>query len=406
MGYRAEGFEFNVAQAYPNTDYYSARIPSAVFGSLCIPVMYSICRSLGLSISASILGAVMTLFDNLLLIESRLILLDAQLIFYIELTLLCALRLWRQAESGALGSRSYYGYLAATAISGAAAMSVKWTAAVTPFLIAIVCAFGVWFLRKPMPVMHCIIAACIGLSVYVVPWFIQVRVATVSTSSATRMGDRFRSTLHGNASFPYDPSHNVTFAETLYELHWRQYRANQNVKTRHKWETKWYEWPLNLRGIYYYVAKAPESTDKHPRARIVYLLQNPAGALWVFAAVVAFIILLPCHFRYRVFIPVTHPLHNAVSRGSFLLSGYIMNLVPYMFVERCCFLYHYLPALMYGQLLTALLVDSLPRRIQAILIAFIGCTVVAAFYHWSPWVYALSLDSAGLESLMLMPRWN
>lgn len=398
--------QFAVGAIYNNNDYLLARFPSALFGSACIPLMYLICRQLRLSVTSSVLGATLPLFDNLLITESRLILLDSQLLFYLKLTLLCALRLWEVAEEGNVSSRRYYKYLVATALSGAAAFSVKWTAAVTPFLIVVVCGMGVWFLSKPTPLLHCGIAAVVGLAFYVVPWYIHLRVSTISTPMATRMGDRFRSTLLGNTTFPYNPRHSVTFAESLYELHWRQFRANQKVKTRHKWESKWYEWPLNLRGIYYFVDKAEGYTDEHPLVRVVYLLQNPAGAIWVFAGVLSFVILLPCVQRYRTMIPEKHQVHNVINRGSFLLVGYLLNLLPYMFVERCYFLYHYLPALTYGQLLTAMLVDALPRVVRLPLTAIILVSVLGAFFFWSPWIYALPVDEKGIVIRQWMPRWN
>ena len=38
------------------------------------------------------------------------------------------------------------------------------------------------------------------------------------------------------------------------------------------------------------------------------------------------------------------------------------NLLPYVLVTRSCFIYHYMPALMYGEIMTALLVDKLAGR--------------------------------------------
>lgn len=397
---------FEVGNVYKNNDYLFARIPSALFGSACIPLMYLICRELQLSISSSVLGAALPLFDNLLITESRLILLDSQLICYLKLTLFCALRLWRTAEAGKIATKRYYVYLVSTALSGTAAFSVKWTAAVTPFLVVLVCGLGVWFLSKPTPLLHCAVAGALGLAFYVIPWYIHLRVSTTSTLMAIRMGDRFRSTLHGNATFPYNPLHDVTLAESLYELHWRQFRANQKVKTRHKWESKWYEWPLNLRGIYFFVDKADGYTDERPLVRVIYLLQNPAGAIWVFAGVVTFVILLPCIHRYRTTIPKEHRVHDILNRGTFLLAGYLLNLLPYMFVERCCFLYHYLPSLTYGQLLTAMLVDALPKFVLLPVTAIMIASILAAFVFWAPWIYALPLDDSGIVRRQWLPRWN
>ncbi|RYY38594.1 hypothetical protein EON62_00340 [archaeon] len=44
-------------------------------------------------------------------------------------------------------------------------------------------------------------------------------------------------------------------------------RSNAGIDVRHNWETVWWEWPLNLRGILYY------SVDRgHTYTEGVYLL--------------------------------------------------------------------------------------------------------------------------------------
>lgn len=405
-GYRANDFDFVIGNVYPNKDYIFARAPSAFFGTCCIPLMYLICRELRLSVSSSCLGAALPLFDNLLIIESRLILIDAQLIFYLNFTLFCALRLWNIVESGRQGTAHYFIFLIGTAVSGAAAFSVKWTAAATLFLVAVVCGFGVWFTTRPMPIAHRSLAAVVGLAFYVVPWFIHIRMSTISTPEAVRMGNRFRETLTGNRTFPYKPGNNVTFVESLYELHLRQFRANQKVKTRHVWESRWYEWPLNLRGIYYFVDKAESYTEEHPVVRMVYLLQNPAGALWVFAGVMSFMLVFLFIHRYRHDIPKHHRVHDLYNRGSFLFTGYLLNLLPYVFIERCYFLYHYMPALTFGQLLTVYLIDAVPNPLRFLLAGGIVTSVSASFVFWAPWIYCLPIDFEGIARRQCMPRWN
>lgn len=252
FGYRPqEGFEFIVGNKYHTMDYIPVRVVSAVFGSFCIPLMYLICRELDYSIEACIATTVLPLFDFLLLTESRLILLDSQLIFYLNLTLLCALRLWKQSRSN-YGTKAYYRYLFYTAAAGAVAMSVKWTAGVTPFLVVLVCLFGIIFLKKPMPVHDCLLAAMVGTAVYLIPWYLHMSVARVSTPSSERVGDGIRHRLLGNETFVTDSNKAYPFLKAVAHMHVKQYVANKNVKTRHLWESRWYEWPLNLRGIMYY----------------------------------------------------------------------------------------------------------------------------------------------------------
>ncbi len=94
------------------------------------------------------------------------------------------------------------------------------------------------------------------------------------------------------------------------------------------------------------------------------------------------------------------------SLGSFLLSGYFINLLPYIFVERCCFLYHYLPALSYGQLALGLCLDVLPVRARSVVVIVILATVMASFVYWSPWVYAFPMHMKSFLKRRIMSRWD
>lgn len=406
FGYQVQGFEFEVTKPYLNSTYYYVRIPSALFGMFCPPLTYLIARELKFSTSTSFVTASLPLFDNLLLMESRLILLDAQLIFYLDLALLCALRLFNNMESDCRSSFRHFSYLIATALSCAAAMSVKWTAGATPFLIAITCFFGVWSLSRPLRTADCVLAAIVGLAMYTIPWYILLRVATHSTPSATRMSDRFRTTLHGNASMRFDPNHQMSFAQRVKELHIRQFVANKMVKTRHAYESKWYEWPLNIRGIFFFAVKANGYTEQSPFINGLYLIQNPAAALWVLFAVGCATIVIPVVYRYRHYLKTESDIHRYYSVGAFLLCGYVLNLVPYVFVERCYFIYHYLPALTYGQLLVGFTLHSLPTRIRSVVACFIVLTVVSCFAYFAPWIYGSTILMDDFKKRRWMPNWD
>lgn len=424
FGFRPTGMDYVIRNPYPTNDYIIPRAISAAFGTFCVPLFFLICRELCLSHEACLMGTLLPLLDNLLIIESRLILLDSQLIFYLALTLLFALRLWRAAEDGRRGSTYYFALLVNTATVGAAAISIKWTAVVTPLLVTFVSVFNVPFLTRRLHVFHCVLAAVVAIIVYVIPWYIHLFISTQSTPLATEMSERFRSTLHGNESLPYDPNNNMTFIEKLGELHWRQFDRNRKIKTRHKWESRWYEWPLNQRGIFYYVEKVEGYTEETPLIRIVYLLQNPVTAFVVAAGVLAAIIWLfmPSHSielgdngdilrRARA---VTFA-YGGASIGSdahargivrFLLVGYILNIAPFVLVKRCYFLYHYLPALMYGQILVAVMMDRLPRGKRIKVLTVVAMGVVSAFVFWSPWVYSFTMDYKGFLRRQWMSRWN
>ena len=82
------------------------------------------------------------------------------------------------------------------------------------------------------------------------------------------------------------------------------------------------------------------------------------------------------------------------------------NLIPYVFVKRSCFLYHYIPGLLYGELMLAMMVDKMsgPQRDRAV--RLIALAVVVCFLFFAPWVYALPLTSEGHDRRRWLRRWN
>lgn len=70
------------------------RICAAIFGSFLPLFVYCIILEMKGSVATAALGGILVLFDNLNLLESRLILIDSQLMFWSALALLVALKWW------------------------------------------------------------------------------------------------------------------------------------------------------------------------------------------------------------------------------------------------------------------------------------------------------------------------
>ena len=51
------------------------------------------------------------------------------------------------------------------------------------------------------------------------------------------------------------------------QLNAEMIRANARIDQRHHWDSVWWEWPLNLRGILYYSLE-----KQHGHTEMVYLL--------------------------------------------------------------------------------------------------------------------------------------
>jgi dolichyl-phosphate-mannose-protein mannosyltransferase len=87
-----------------NVPYIGLRVFCAMWGIMVVPMGYMILREMGVSLAATILGSTMLLLgkiildlftDNALVAQSRLILLDSQLMFFCTLTIYCWIRFFK-----------------------------------------------------------------------------------------------------------------------------------------------------------------------------------------------------------------------------------------------------------------------------------------------------------------------
>lgn len=381
-------FDFN-GQKFGHQSYVPLRVTSALFGATVSPLSYLICREMGFSLPASLVPAVIHAVEHLSLIESRLVLIDAQLISFMALTLLLALKMWGKPR----GRR--WPYVIGTAFVGALAISVKWTALVTPALIGIVSLLGKPFPSKRLLLVEMVVAALVAFTVYTTLFGVHFALLPNSGKGDVFMKEAFKKTLHGGKKYVKGYK-GPGFVRNFLYLNYEMFIANRGIKTRHHWESKWWQWMINQRGLLYY-----NHFDAEDEAREkIYLIVNP------FVTVITLMSLMGYFTMSLVWcikkVPRKHGkfetsrrMQGVLSRGSFFFAGYVLNLLPYIEVARCTFLYHYLPPLFYAVLGTANLVDGLGWQKGQWLASMVICTgVIVTFFIWNGWIYATGMSGA------------
>ncbi|KKK14332.1 hypothetical protein P175DRAFT_0508810 [Aspergillus ochraceoroseus IBT 24754] len=112
----------------PGVPYVAMRMLPAVLGILTVPIMFLTLKATGCRTTTAVLGAGAILFENGLVTQSRLILLDSPLVFFTALTALSFSCFTNQQELGP--SHAFRGpwwfWLVATGLSLGATLSVKW----------------------------------------------------------------------------------------------------------------------------------------------------------------------------------------------------------------------------------------------------------------------------------------
>lgn len=132
----------------PGVPYVAMRLLPAIMGVLSVPTMFLTLKAAGCKTFTAAMGAALILFENGLVTQSRLILLDSPLV---TLTALTALSWTSFVNQNELGPRnaftpSWWFWLAATGLSLGATVSVKWVGLFTIAWVGSLTVLQLWIL--------------------------------------------------------------------------------------------------------------------------------------------------------------------------------------------------------------------------------------------------------------------
>jgi len=432
-GYDPAAFAYgNIGEEYPTAAMaWAARLPSAIFGTLAVPLLYRVCRQLRLSRAASTLGASFGLFDTLSVVQSRLIMPEALLVFLCEASFYCALVFWdakrvaaARKKAGtlrALDVAHVVIYMGLTATWAGLALATRWTSFATPMLILAVSAFGVPpFLPAPVSVWELLSLFVVLVVAYFMSFGAFFEVVPLSGEgnafmsadfqqclmSATAAADAATSRLVSLEESPANASCSLSTWAKFVELNRLISEYSKGVRGDASNGSPWYQWLVNYRGTLYYRTTSPAG-EEPATAGIIYALLNPAMIVIVDVLLLAFVAVLFYAVRYRYCRATPVWLNDGLRRASVLFLGWAGSMLPTMIFYRYGQLYQFLPGLFFAQATAAVVFDILPVRSVKVLAAVVGVAGMAAAYaYWSPWVYALPLSQEQHDARQWLPLWK
>lgn len=237
------------------------------------------------------------------------------------------------------------------------AVSIKWTALATPGMIALECAFGLYFLREAVALLDLLVMGMSAIAIYMYWFWWHFKLLPLSGDGDGFMRIEFQRNLKGNQYYDANAP-KQGFLTSFWQLNNEMLSANARIDTPHHWMSKWWSWPLNLRGLLYF----SEDVDRVKKTqRLVYLLGNPAVIWLILVGVcVAFgFAFVYCRYRHDSELRLPRSWGATMRIVTYLCLVYLCNLLPYILVSRSAFIYHYMPALLYGELIFGVLVDRL-----------------------------------------------
>jgi len=134
----------NIGDSYivNRVPYVAYRSLPALMGSLTVPTVFWIMWESGYSLPACIASTGLVLFDNAHIGQTRLILLDATLIFFMALSILCYVRFYKLRHDPF--SRKWWKWLLLTGVCLSCVISTKYVGAFTFFSIGVPVLFDLW----------------------------------------------------------------------------------------------------------------------------------------------------------------------------------------------------------------------------------------------------------------------
>lgn len=415
-------YEHISEQYHPDCKFVWLRAVSAAHSSVTILLLYFIGRRWSGNVWGGMLSAGLLLFDMLNHIEGRLVLMDVQLVFWCTLSLWVSMCWWDRLNEDAeaedcersgkpttarrMGD-SWWKWAVAVGLCCGNAFSVKMTGLATPAIIGLESVLGIWFLRRPARWLDLFTVLATGFAIYTFYYTVHFHLLTRhGDGDSDFMDETFQKTIKENKH--YDPTAKWDgFWWTFVTLNIRMVVHNANILEPHPWQSKWYEWVFNVRGVSYYGKDLPFTYTSH-----MYLIGNHAIHWSVVIALPVFCAASLLYLRYRRIagfeaLNACRVTSDFFAQGSFCLAMYLLNMAPYMAVNRSTFIYHYMPALVYGELIVARVIEQLagPKHLAtAVKLYLAGIGLVWAYFL--PWIYSAALTNDGHERRRFINRWN
>ncbi|CDH50297.1 glycosyltransferase family 39 protein [Lichtheimia corymbifera JMRC:FSU:9682] len=186
--------------------YVAMRAQGALLGTLLVPIAYFTLRFGGHSIYASAFAALAVCYENSLVTNSRLILLDVYLLFFIAMTILCWNRFFHHRSRPF--RLAWWFWLALTGVNLGFTVSCKWVGLFTIGTIGLSTVMDLWRILGDLQVSKkalgghflarilCLIL--LPLSVYVSIFYVHLKMLPHSGDGDVHMSAAFQHSLAGN----------------------------------------------------------------------------------------------------------------------------------------------------------------------------------------------------------------
>lgn len=370
------GFSFqNIGQDFPDNSYKWFRFLPSLTGALLPLVVFLIALESGINQRFAFLAGLLIIFENSLLAQSRFILLDSFLLLFGFLSILFFLK------SGAINYKRSFeiNSLFWAGVFASLAASVKWTGL---GFLAVIGIFYLVNLLKSEQKIKLFLKGAVFL--IVVPFLIYFSTFAIHFSLLSKPGP-------GDAFHPANFRQMNVF-QKFTTLNAELYTSNKRLGASHPYTSEWYQWPFMNKPIFYWDGSASSAPGGSAK---IYFIGNPL--IWWLSTLAAI---------YSVVLIFKNKLRNLRFGHWFLVVGFLINWLPFIFIGRVMFLYHYFASLIFAILILALTLDISKFKNEKLIFNSLVVSLVILFLFFSPLTYGFAIPEWYYKITIWLPSWR
>lgn len=358
------------------------RIMGALFGIMILPLFYLLVKKLFNNRFLSTLGTTLFATDFMLITTSRIGTLEPFSIFFILLMtyfMVCYVK----SDFIKTPLKKQLLYLAASGVSMGFAVSIKWTGCYAAVGLAIMFfahlisqsmiyfkfkkdtdaksqEYARLYLRKAISIIAwcCLFFVLVPAIIYVCS-YIPTRVWKNDTWSIANV---------------------IKHSIGMYDYH-------ANLDATHPYQSVWWQWLFDIRPIWYYSNNFNNGT-----MQTISCFNNPLISL---VGVISIVVTAINTFKTKS------------QTGFIILIGFLSALLPWVFVDRCIFAYHYYPSIPFLILAivyaSKLLIDKHSNGKKIVLIYCALCILL--FVLFMPVLTGFTTNTSYVKFLQWLPSW-
>lgn len=367
------------------------RFMGTLFGVLMVPLLYLFLKNLFGKTPVALCGSALFAFDFMHLVQTRIATIDTYGVWFILLAYYFLYR-WLALPAGTKLSRTALP-LCLSGLSWGLGCAAKWTVVYAGLGLALLWLLGLisrgraWHLLRfpdpvsegpeeqpalprPLPSFSLHVLGTIALSVL---FFVLIPVGVyVASYLPYAAAEAARAGADG---FTLSQLWDIVWDNQVFML---TYHAD--VHDPHPYQSDWYQWLVNGRPILYY--RDLDFADTHHIKSLFASFNNPLLSWGGLLAAVA----LGVEVARR-----------RCGKALFLLIAILSQLLPWLFIGRTLFAYHYFPTVLFLSMAVAYLMDRMAERGQRH-----WRLAVFGFTGWAVWLYALFYPAL---TGLYMPTW-